>query len=167
MLDSSFIYFYSRAALEKWITRAKGGLTMRATGALRAAILASGLLGLFISPAAAAGNKYPADPTCQTNGVVRSILYLNGTVYLGGDFTQVTPAGEALGGAGTVTRNYLAACSESTGTVQSWNPGTNGEVMSLATDGTTIYVGGKFTTLAGQPRNNIGAVTTSGSLTTF
>jgi hypothetical protein len=135
--------------------------------AVRLGVFATVLVALFISPAAAAGNKYPADPTCQTNGVVRSILYLNGTVYLGGDFTQVTPAGEALGGAGTVTRDYLAACSESTGTVQSWNPGANGEVMSLATDGTTIYVGGKFTTLAGQPRKDIGAVTTAGVATAF
>jgi hypothetical protein len=135
--------------------------------ALRLGVVATVLVALFISPAAAAGNKYPADPTCQTNGVVRSILYLNGTVYLAGDFTQLTPAGETLGGPGTVTRDYLAACSESTGAILPWNPGANGRVMSLATDGTNIYAGGKFTTLAGQPRSNIGALTTAGVATSF
>ena len=112
-------------------------------------------------------NPYPPNSTCQTNGVVRSILYLNGVAYLGGDFTSVTPGGVALGGTGTVTRDYLAACDETTGAILPWNPATNGRVMSLATDGTTIYVGGKFTTLAGQPRMDIGAVTTAGVATSF
>ncbi|HUZ84905.1 MAG TPA: hypothetical protein VMU66_09430 [Gaiellales bacterium] len=131
------------------------------------AVSVAALVALFVSPASAAGSKYPPDATCQTNGVVRSIVYLGGVTYLGGDFTQVTPAGIALGGTGTVTRNYLAACSESTGAILPWNPGANGRVMSLANAGSTIYVGGHFTTLAGQSRKNIGAVTTTGAATSF
>ena len=124
---------------------------------------------LFVSSASSRtlANPYPPNSTCQTNGVVRSILYLNGVAYLGGDFTSVTPGGVALGGTGTVTRDYLVACSETTGAILPWNPVANGEVMSLATDGTTIYVGGKFTTLGGQARKDIGAVTTTGAVTTF
>jgi hypothetical protein len=134
---------------------------------VRVIVIAVALAGVFASSASASGNPYPPDLSCQTNGVVRSILYLNGVAYLAGDFTQVTPAGEALGGTGTVTRNYLAACGETTGAILPWNPGANGQVMSLATDGTTIYVGGKFSTLAGQSRTDIGAVTTSGTATSF
>ena len=134
---------------------------------VRMAVSVAALVALFVSPASAAGSKYPPDATCQTNGVVRSIVYLGGVTYLGGDFTQVTPAGIALGGTGTVTRNYLAACSESTGAILPWNPGANGRVMSLANAGSTIYVGGHFTTLAGQSRKNIGAVTTTGAATSF
>lgn len=127
-----------------------------------------GVLGLmFASTASAAGNQFPPDPSCQTNGVVRSILYLNGVAYLGGDFTQVAPMGVAMGGPGTVTRDALAACSEKTGAILPWNPGANGRAYSLAHIGSTIYVGGSFTTLAGKARKNIGAVTTTGTATTF
>jgi hypothetical protein len=138
---------------------------MRGRG-LRAFIVMLVGLSVCVSSAAAA-NAYPPDATCQTNGVVRSILYLKGVAYLAGDFTQAAPAGVVMGGTGTVTRNHLAACNESTGNLLAWNPGANGQVMSLATDGTTIYAGGKFTTLAGQPRSNIGALTTAGAATSF
>ena len=70
---------------------------------------------VFVGSGVAAGNRFPPDRTCQTNGVVRSILYLKGVAYLGGDFTQAAPAGVVLGSAGTVARNHLAACSEKTG----------------------------------------------------
>jgi trimeric autotransporter adhesin len=105
--------------------------------------------------------------TCQTDGIVRSIAYSGSVAYLGGNFTHVRPAGVALGGAGTVVRNHLAACDEVTGKVLPWNPGTDGQVFTLQLSGTRIYVGGKFTTLAGRPRKNIGAVTTSGTATAF
>ncbi len=137
---------------------------MRRLGPALAGIV---VLAAFLASSAFAANAYPPNATCQTNGVVRSILFLKGIAYLGGDFTQAGPAGTPIGGAGTVTRNHLAACNETTGALTSWNPGADGQVMSLATDGTTIYAGGKFTTLAGQPRKDIGALTTAGTATTF
>jgi len=127
----------------------------------------SALAAVFVSAASGATNANPPDATCQTNAVVRSILYLNGVAYLGGDFTQVAPAGATMGGAGTVTRDGLAACSETSGAIMAWNPGANGRVYSLAHLDNTIYVGGNFTTLAGKPRQNIGAVTTAGAATAF
>ena len=133
----------------------------------RCVVWVAALSTVFASSASAAATASPPDASCQTNAVVRSILYLNGVAYLGGDFTQVAPAGVAMGGTGTVTRNGLAACSESTGAILPWNPGANGRVYSLAHIGTTIYVGGNFTTLAGKPRHNIGAVTTAGAATSF
>jgi hypothetical protein len=134
---------------------------------VRVAASVAGLAAVLASSASAAGGSFPPDPSCQTNGVVRSILYLNRVAYLAGDFTQVAPAGVAMGGPGTVTRNSLAACSETTGAILGWNPGANGRAYSLAHIGSTIYVGGSFSTLAGKPRKNIGAVTTSGAATSF
>jgi hypothetical protein len=134
---------------------------------MRASVLAVLLVGLFAVSAEASGNRYPPDSTCQTNGVVRSILYLNGVVYLGGDFTEAAPAGVVMGDPGTVARAHLAACSETTGALLAWNPGANDRVYSLATDGATIYVGGRFTSLAGQARNRLGALTTAGALTAW
>jgi trimeric autotransporter adhesin len=135
--------------------------------AARLVVAVTALTAILASSASAAGGSFPPDSSCQTNGVVRSILYLNGVAYLAGDFTQVAPAGVAMGGSGTVTRNALAACSEKTGTILGWNPGANGRAYSLAHIGNTIYVGGSFTTLAGKPRTNIGAVTTAGAATSF
>jgi trimeric autotransporter adhesin len=138
-----------------------GARAVRFVGAVGA------LAAVFVSAASGATNASTPDPTCQTNAVVRSILYLNGVAYLGGDFTQVAPAGATMGGAGTVTRDGLAACSETTGAILPWNPGANGRVYALAHLGKTIYVGGHFTTLVGKPRQNIGAVTTAGAVTAF
>lgn len=133
----------------------------------RTSVVSVVLMGLFAVQAEASGNPYPPDATCQTNGVVRSILYLGGVVYLGGDFTEAAPAGVVMGDPGTVPRAYLAACSETTGALLAWNPGANNRVYSLATDGTTIYAGGSFTALAGQSRNRLGALTPAGALTAW
>ena len=102
--------------------------------------------------------------TCQTNGVVRAIVYIGHAVYLGGNFTAVRPAGAAGGG---VARAHLAACSTTSGRVLSWNPGANGEVMSLGANGKRIYVGGRFTTLDGRSRAHLGAITTAGALSSW
>ncbi|HEX3332069.1 MAG TPA: hypothetical protein VHS27_19250 [Gaiellales bacterium] len=128
------------------------------------------LTAVFVSAASGATNASPPDATCQTNAVVRSIMYMNGVAYLAGDFTQVAPAGASMGGAGTVTRHGLAACNETTGAITKWNPGATGgtgRAYSLAHLGNTIYVGGNFTTLGGKPRHDIGAVTTAGVATAF
>jgi hypothetical protein len=56
------------------------------------------------------------------------------------------------------------------GRLRSWNPHPNGPVAALAAsvDGRTIFVGGRFSTLAGAHRRNIGAVDAStGSVTRF
>jgi hypothetical protein len=130
-------------------------------------VLAGALGAVLETTAAAAGNPSPPDPSCQTNAVVRTIMYLSGVAYIGGDFTQAAPAGVTMGAAGTVTRHGLLACDEQTGKILPWNPGANGRVYSLAHIGGPIYVGGHFSTLAGKPRQNIGAVTTAGTATSF
>jgi hypothetical protein len=122
--------------------------------------------GLAVAPASAAPASTTPAPmgTCQTNGVVRAIVYIGQAVYLGGNFTAVRPAG--VSGAG-VARAHLAACSTATGRVLPWNPGANGEVLALGSVGKRVYVGGRFTSLGGKPRAHLGAVTTSGALSSW
>lgn len=141
-----------------------GGTMIRRIGLMLFGVIA---LTTVLASSASAANSYPPSATCQTNGVVRSILFLKGVAYLGGDFTEAGPAGTTVGGSGWVARDHLAACNETTGALTSWNPGANDRVMSLATNGSVIYAGGRFTTLAGQARKNIGALTTAGAATSF
>jgi hypothetical protein len=78
------------------------------------------------------------------------------TIYVAGDFTSL--AGLPRAGLGAIS---------SEGIVTSWNPGTDGSVLSLAVgpSGSPVYVGGYFTALGGQARSSLGAVTAEGALT--
>jgi hypothetical protein len=98
----------------------------------------------------------------QTNGRVRAIAIAAGKIFIGGDFTRVRAPG-AIGGG--VVRNHLAALSLKTGRVMPWHPRANGTVTALRANaaGTTIYIGGGFTTINGFSRAHVAAVTTSGS----
>lgn len=142
-------------------------------GSIRQTVRAMELVGavavitMTMAGSGAAANRYPPDRSCQTNGVVRSILYSNGVAYLGGDFSQVAPAGVAMGATGTVARAHLAACDQQTGAILPWNPGANARVFSLTASGGVIYAGGAFTTLAGQPRKYLGALTAAGVATSW
>jgi len=51
-------------------------------------------------------------PTYQANGRVYTITVANGTVYIGGAFTSVRPAGSS---GSSTTRNHAAAFDEATG----------------------------------------------------
>ena len=82
------------------------------------------------------------------------------TVYVGGDFT--TLAGQA--------RNRIAAFTVSTGAIKStWNPNAYGNelvVYEITVSGDTVYVGGRFGNIGGQPRNRIAALNVSDGLAT-
>jgi hypothetical protein len=91
------------------------------------------------------------------NGPVRSLVIsgrLVVTTYMGGDFTQASGQ----------PRARLAAFSGTN--LLSWNPGADNTVVSLRLSGATMYVGGYFGTLGGQPRLFGGAVATSGGAVT-
>jgi trimeric autotransporter adhesin len=79
-------------------------------------------------------------------------LAVNGsTVYAGGQFTSM----------GGQTRNYVAALDATTGAVTPWNPNIGGpypRVLSLAVDGSKIFVGGTFASVGAQSRNNLAAI---------
>ncbi len=84
-------------------------------------------------------------------------------LYAAGDFTTVNSP--------STTRNRLAAFDTSTGTATSFNPNLNDFARSvlLSADGSTLYVGGNFTTVnGGTTRNRLAAFDTStGTATSF
>ena len=89
-------------------------------------------------------------------GYVYAIAVTGPTVIAGGAFDSV--AGQA--------RNSLAAFEARTGALTDWNPGPNADLLeeydvsisALAVRGSTLYVGGGFSSIGGQPRSNIAAI---------
>jgi hypothetical protein len=129
------------------------------TLARRALVPLAAFAGLLLhgSAALAVLAPAPAAPWATTNGRVLAIARVNGVVYVGGKFTQVTDTN------GTVlARNHLAAISAADGHVLPWNPGANDFVRALTVsiDGKTIYIGGGFTTLGGAARSRLAAEAT-------
>jgi len=77
----------------------------------------------------------------------------NSIVYVGGNFDTV----------GTTGRRGLAAIDASTGSIASWNPvitlpsGSLG-ITSLGTAGSTLFIGGEFSTVEGNARTGVAAI---------
>lgn len=149
-------------------------MSKRRTVAVLAAlgVVAAGLAAAPVGPASGLGTTVPAvaSSTLQTNGKVRALAPAAGKVFLGGEFTKVRPSGAAAGTSET-GRTYLAAASAATGALDTgFNHTLNGIVRALAvsTDGTTVYVGGDFTTVDGVTRNRLAAFNAStGALTSW
>jgi hypothetical protein len=103
-------------------------------------------------------------PTWQTNGRVNVITVSGTTVYMGGQFTSLRPAGDPLG-TGEVARNHVAAVSLTTGALLPWNPNANGYVRAIRVVGNSVFLGGSFSNVDGQPEERLAAVTkVSGAL---
>ena len=97
-----------------------------------------------------------------TGGIVDAFAVSGATVYAGGTFT-------AIGGQ---TRNGIAALNASSGAATTWNPNpvngnSNGTVNALAVSGSTVYVGGGFTSIGGQDRHGIAALDAAGAVTAW
>lgn len=136
---------------------------MRKTGIGAAvALLAAGAMSVATLSAAPAGastaqptlvSTNPADFTPNVNdGRVLAIAQVGNTIVLGGTFSSVTKNGT------TFTRNRLLAFDATTGAVSTtFNPNPNGTVEALvpAADGTSVYVGGAFTSVAGQSASRL------------
>lgn len=88
----------------------------------------------------------------NADGTVYTIAGSNGLLYVGGDFQGF--------GAPAVPRLNLARFSGASSVPDSWNPGANNGVRAFAfkeNEG-KVYVGGLFTSIAGSPRNYLGAL---------
>jgi trimeric autotransporter adhesin len=97
------------------------------------------------------------DPQC--NDEVEVLLPANGVVYAAGRYSQI----------GGQARNCLAALDPTTGTALPFNPNVikNGAygVKTVNFSGTSLFLGGSFVTVGGQPRSNLAAVdATTGNL---
>jgi hypothetical protein len=100
-----------------------------------------------------------ANPPC-----VSKLVVSGSAVYFAGEMTTV----------GGVGRHVLAAVDASTGALEPWNPAPShpsgsdddAEVLALSSSGSTMYVGGRFTTIGGATRANLAAFdTATGALT--
>ncbi|MDP2711591.1 MAG: hypothetical protein Q8O56_10265, partial [Solirubrobacteraceae bacterium] len=85
---------------------------------------------------------------------VYALAVSGSTVYVGGSFFS------SIGGQ---LRNGLAALDATTGNATAWNPNptdSHGQtfVFALAVSGSTVYVGGQFSSIGGQPRNHLAAL---------
>ncbi|MGH2964015.1 MAG: hypothetical protein ACRDMH_01360 [Solirubrobacterales bacterium] len=105
----------------------------------------------------AAINRWSGVPTAwnpSADSAPSTIAVSGSTVYTGGSFNSV----------GGKPRDSLAALSPTTGTLMSWNPKVSpddfprGDVEALAVHGSTVYAGGAFHEIGGQPRSNLAAI---------
>jgi hypothetical protein len=129
-------------------------------GRLKLVLVAMAVAVLATPAAATAAISSSPASSWQTNGRVRAVVVAAHKIFIGGDFTMVRAPGTSSGG---VARSHLAALSATTGKLMPWNPRANGTVTSLRvnTAGTTIYIGGGFTTISGKSRLHLAAVSTT------
>lgn len=81
--------------------------------------------------------------TPNPDGQVRGLAVAGSTVYLTGDFTSVTDAA----GIGRAARSGAAGVDAATGRDTGWNPDPDGSVNAIAASGSTVYLGGGFTSI--------------------
>jgi hypothetical protein len=95
------------------------------------------------------------------NGAVRAFAISGSALYVGGDFTALSGSSRLrLGAVDTTTGNLLPFAANT-------DSGAFSQVKALAVSGSTLHVGGFFTTLSGSARGNLAAVdTTTGNLVT-
>ena len=103
-------------------------------------------------------DRVTGDPTAWNPGtggvgVVLALAVSGSTVYAGGNFSSM----------GGQSRICLAAIDANTGVVTDWNPGATAGLSSpyvsaIAVVGSTVYVGGNFTSTGSWPRNRIAGI---------
>jgi hypothetical protein len=112
---------------------------------------------LLLCPAGLALAQTGAPPLWTTNGTVYAVVRDGGTIYIGGNFTKVGR-----------TTGSCAGIDASTGTPQGPYAGVIGKVYAIAPDGNGgWYLGGSFTAVRGQPRNNLAQLDAAGNLTAW
>ena len=134
-----------------------------------AIVLVAGLLtGLLVLPSPAVNVTHdrvvsanPADGTpWVNNGRVYALAMIGTTMYVGGTFTQVQEANASI-----YPRSYLFAFDTTTGAIsKTFKPTLTGAVNALATDGTSLFVGGDFTTVNGETHGRLVALDASGAV---
>lgn len=125
------------------------------------AVAASGALAIGLSsPASVAGADSPdgisvnAARTWSTNGRVNAIHMVADGVIVGGDFTEVySPSGQAT--PATRVAKYLPDEGRFDPT---FSVSANATVNAFASDGSTLWVGGDFTTINGDAHESLAAV---------
>ena len=89
------------------------------------------------------------------NGKVEAIAQVGNQIVIGGTFTSVQ---SPVAGSPVLTRNRIAAFDATTGAVSAtFAPSMGGEVTAIipAGDGSSVFVGGAFTTIGGVPTSKV------------
>jgi len=128
-------------------------------GALALALVGVGLLAPGPGPALAVNADHGAgvvseSPMSRTphvmNGTVFAITQVGNKIIAAGSFTSVSPATTFTDTSDDVVRNRIFAFDATTGAIDpGFNPNLGGAANSLDTDGTYVYVGGKFGSVGG------------------
>lgn len=84
---------------------------------------------------------YPQPTSWGSPTEIKALALVDGSLCVGGVFGSI----------GGQPRICLAAVDTSTGLATDWDPGTDGFVWSLASQGNTVYAGGGFTRAGGLP----------------
>jgi hypothetical protein len=139
---------------------------MHGRATARIAMVATLTVGLLADAQPAFALSSGPDLTWGTNGKVFALARWGNTLFVGGKFKKaVSPTGQK-----TTVAN-LAAFDMTTGThIPSFAPTIaftqvvdqpEVDALAVSTDGSTLYVGGSFDTVDGQPRQNFAAVDTA------
>jgi hypothetical protein len=135
--------------------RLRSGHRLSLTALLCVALLATA------APAWASVSSTPLPAKWGTNGRVWATLRVGHVAYLGGEFTALIPS---TPGQDPLPAHNLAAVDVYTGDLVSWAPDVDGPVYSLASNGRSVFVGGLFSTVDGQPRDSFAAIAVNGTL---
>ena len=102
-------------------------------------------------------------PTAQINGVVWDQTIVGNVVYVVGEFSKARPAGSPKE-QNESPRSNAMAYDITTGELLDWAPQLNAAANAIeaSPDGSTLYIGGKFTSVNGQPASRLAAVDTAG-----
>lgn len=114
------------------------------------------VLTLAAAPSASAAPDGAVEWMSRTWGVdgrVSELVPTPAGIVVGGSFSSaVAPSGESRSARG------LALWDPASGAFRTWPVSVTGEVLAVAVDGDTVYVGGDFTTVNGSSRRNLAAV---------
>jgi hypothetical protein len=86
------------------------------------------------------------------DGTVLAITQVGNRIVVGGTFTSVSPSGSFTDTSDDLARRGLFAFNATTGRIDTtFDPGVDGEVRSLDTDGTHVFASGAFASVNGDP----------------
>jgi hypothetical protein len=130
-----------------------------------ATVVAFVMVATGVGPAGASpaiGRVVSANPADYTpniaNGAVYKSAEAHGMLYVGGSFTSVTAA-PGTKPKGTFSRSRIMAFNAATGAIStSFAPKVNGDVWAIVPRGTSLYIGGSFTSVNGVARNGLAKI---------
>jgi hypothetical protein len=137
--------------------------------AVGAVLCAVGIVLACALPASAAVSANPVAGTwgtladATTNGTVRAVLHVGNYTYVGGIFTQAV----APDGVTTMPFSNLMRLDAGGAPDPTWTPNPNKAVLALASDGTSVFVGGLFTVIGGKHVVHLAKLDMAGAVRPF